>query len=54
MCLVGHQALSTAYTEYNMNDNGKASVIFRIAAKNQKGYGAAVQIRWLQGMHLFQ
>ena len=26
----------------------KPAVIFRIAAKNKKGYGPATQVRWLQ------
>lgn len=27
----------------------KPAIIFRIAAKNEKGYGPATQVRWLQG-----
>lgn len=29
----------------------KPAIIFRIAARNDKGYGPATQVRWLQGMH---
>lgn len=28
----------------------KPAIIFRIAAKNEKGYGPATQVRWLQGI----
>lgn len=28
----------------------KPAIIFRIAARNEKGYGPATQVRWLQGM----
>lgn len=27
----------------------KPAIIFRIAARNEKGYGPATQVRWLQG-----
>ena len=30
----------------------KPAVIFRIAARNQKGYGPATQVRWLQDSQL--
>lgn len=31
----------------------KPAIIFRIAAKNDKGYGPATQVRWLQGKMWF-
>lgn len=52
MSIIGEQTLSTAFIDYNVNDNGKPSYIIRLAAKNHNGYGAAVQVRWLRGMHL--
>ena len=32
----------------NTESSNKPAVIFRIAAKNKKGYGPATQVRWLQ------
>ncbi|MEQ2213686.1 hypothetical protein XENOCAPTIV_019134 [Xenoophorus captivus] len=37
-------SLANAHIDYNT----KPAVIFRIAARNQKGYGPATQVRWLQ------
>ena len=28
--------------------SAKSAILFRIAAKNEKGYGPATQVRWLQ------
>ncbi|GAB6029897.1 Host cell factor 1 [Chamberlinius hualienensis] len=43
-CTVNNTTLSTAHIDYST----KAAIIFRIAAKNEKGYGPATQVRWLQ------
>lgn len=32
-----------------MDYTSKPAIIFRIAARNDKGYGPATQVRWLQG-----
>jgi len=45
-CIVSHTLLSQAAT--STSDSNKAAVIFRIAAKNKKGYGPATQVRWIQ------
>lgn len=47
MCLVHYTSLQTAHVE---KTNGKPTLIFRLAAKNVKGYGSAIQVRWIQGM----
>ena len=47
MCLVHFTSLQTAHVE---KTNGKKTLIFRLAAKNAKGYGSAIQVRWIQGM----
>uniref|UniRef100_H2YCT5 Fibronectin type-III domain-containing protein n=2 Tax=Ciona savignyi TaxID=51511 RepID=H2YCT5_CIOSA len=44
-CLVPHNHLGSAHIDCST----KPAIIFRIAAKNQKGYGPATQVRWLQG-----
>jgi hypothetical protein len=44
-CIVSAEILSRAH----IDTNGKPAVLFRIAAKNEKGYGSATQVRWLQG-----
>jgi hypothetical protein len=36
--------LSQAYIDMS----SKPAILFRIAAKNEKGYGPATQVRWLQ------
>ncbi|CAN9515261.1 unnamed protein product [Ophioblennius macclurei] len=43
-CLVQASSLSNAHIDYTT----KPAIIFRIAARNQKGYGPATQVRWLQ------
>lgn len=44
-CLVAASSLANAHIDYTT----KPAIIFRIAARNQKGYGPATQVRWLQG-----
>ncbi|NXY81708.1 HCFC1 factor, partial [Alcedo cyanopectus] len=44
-CLVQAGSLATAHIDYTT----KPAIIFRIAARNEKGYGPATQVRWLQG-----
>ncbi|KAI4904575.1 hypothetical protein NFI96_027378, partial [Prochilodus magdalenae] len=44
-CLVQSSSLSSAHIDYTT----KPAIIFRIAARNEKGYGPATQVRWLQG-----
>lgn len=46
-CLVSNKTLASAHVDYS----SKPAVIFRIAAKNKKGYGPATQVRWLQDSH---
>nr|CAB3251996.1 host cell factor 1-like [Phallusia mammillata] len=43
-CVVLHSHLASAHIDCTT----KPAIIFRIAAKNQKGYGPATQVRWLQ------
>ncbi|KAG5877102.1 hypothetical protein JTB14_002412 [Gonioctena quinquepunctata] len=43
-CVVSNVSLSAAH----LDTSTKAAIIFRIAAKNDKGYGPATQVRWLQ------
>lgn len=43
-CTVGNANLSTAHIDVTT----KPAIIFRIAARNEKGYGPATQVRWLQ------
>ncbi|XP_054551473.1 host cell factor 1 isoform X3 [Talpa occidentalis] len=43
-CLVQSSNLSNAHIDYTT----KPAIIFRIAARNEKGYGPATQVRWLQ------
>lgn len=44
-CLVQSSSLSNAHIDYTT----KPAIILRIAARNEKGYGPATQVRWLQG-----
>lgn len=44
-CSVANSSLSTAHVDTTT----KPAIIFRIAARNDKGYGPATQVRWLQG-----
>lgn len=48
-CSVPNSSLSAAH----MDVTTKPAIIFRIAARNDKGYGPATQVRWLQGKLLF-
>ncbi|XP_051824265.1 host cell factor 1-like [Antechinus flavipes] len=43
-CLVQSSSLSSAHIDRTT----KPAIIFRIAARNEKGYGPATQVRWLQ------
>ncbi|KAH8256495.1 hypothetical protein KR032_011372 [Drosophila birchii] len=43
-CTVPNASLSNAHVDCS----NKPAIIFRIAARNQKGYGPATQVRWLQ------
>ncbi|XP_078677023.1 host cell factor 1-like isoform X4 [Branchiostoma floridae x Branchiostoma belcheri] len=43
-CTVTTSTLSNAHIDYT----SKPAIIFRIAARNDKGYGPATQVRWLQ------
>jgi len=43
-CTVPNSSLAAAY----LDTTTKAAIIFRIAARNDKGYGPATQVRWLQ------
>lgn len=44
-CTVTPSHLSNAHIDCT----ARPAVVFRIAAKNEQGYGPATQIRWLQG-----
>ena len=44
-CVVPTSSLVSAHIDYTT----KPAIIFRIAARNEKGYGPATQVRWLQG-----
>ena len=43
-CVVGSSSLQSAHVDVTT----KPAIIFRIAARNEKGYGPATQVRWLQ------
>lgn len=43
-CIIDAEVLSKANIDYS----SKPAILFRIAAKNDKGYGPATQVRWLQ------
>lgn len=43
-CTVPQSSLSNAHVDCST----KPAIIFRIAARNEKGYGPATQVRWLQ------
>lgn len=45
-CTVNSTNLASAHVDTTT----KPAIIFRIAARNEKGYGPATQVRWLQGM----
>lgn len=44
-CTVHNTQLAAAH----IDTTNKPAIIFRIAARNDKGYGPATQVRWLQG-----
>lgn len=44
-CTVPNISLAQAH----LDTSTKSAIIFRIAARNDKGYGPATQVRWLQG-----
>jgi host cell factor len=44
-CVVPNSSLAAAH----IDTTTKPAIIFRIAARNDKGYGPATQVRWLQG-----
>lgn len=44
-CVVANSSLVAAH----IDTTTKPAIIFRIAARNEKGYGPATQVRWLQG-----
>ncbi|CAI4224537.1 unnamed protein product [Auanema sp. JU1783] len=47
-CTVLQSNLTAAYVD----TSSKPAIIFRIAARNEKGYGPATQVRWLQDQKL--
>uniref|UniRef100_A0A182QT50 Fibronectin type-III domain-containing protein n=1 Tax=Anopheles farauti TaxID=69004 RepID=A0A182QT50_9DIPT len=47
-CTVLNSSLQTAHVDFT----SKPAIIFRIAARNDKGYGPATQVRWLQDPQL--
>uniref|UniRef100_A0A182NND4 Fibronectin type-III domain-containing protein n=1 Tax=Anopheles dirus TaxID=7168 RepID=A0A182NND4_9DIPT len=47
-CTVLNASLQTAHVDFT----SKPAIIFRIAARNDKGYGPATQVRWLQDPQL--
>ena len=44
MCVVSQGNLVNAHVD----TSSKPAILFRIATKNEKGYGPATQVRWLQ------
>ncbi|PRD21498.1 UNVERIFIED_CONTAM: Hcfc1 [Trichonephila clavipes] len=48
-CIVTTSHLTSAHIDMST----KPAIIFRIAARNEKGYGPATQVRWLQGKKYF-
>ncbi|XP_006871181.1 PREDICTED: host cell factor 2 [Chrysochloris asiatica] len=44
-CIVTAGQLANAQIDYT----SRPAIVFRISAKNEKGYGPATQVRWLQG-----
>ncbi|KFP68975.1 Host cell factor 2, partial [Cariama cristata] len=43
-CIVTTAQLSNAHVDYT----SRPAIVFRISAKNERGYGPATQVRWLQ------
>ncbi|XP_040346971.1 host cell factor 2 isoform X3 [Herpailurus yagouaroundi] len=48
-CIVTAGQLANAHIDYT----SRPAIVFRISAKNEKGYGPATQVRWLQGISRF-
>ncbi|KAK0137523.1 Host cell factor 2 [Merluccius polli] len=46
-CTVGTTHLDNAHIDSSASN--RPAMVFRIAAKNEQGYGPATQIRWIQG-----
>lgn len=46
-CSVSSSHLDNAHIDSSASN--RPAVVFRIAAKNEQGYGPATQIRWIQG-----
>jgi host cell factor len=44
-CDVATETIKTAHVDMT----AKPAIIFRIACRNEKGYGPATQVKWLQG-----
>lgn len=44
-CDVAMETIKTAHVDMT----SKPAIIFRIACRNEKGYGPATQVKWLQG-----
>uniref|UniRef100_A0A452UXG2 Host cell factor C2 n=1 Tax=Ursus maritimus TaxID=29073 RepID=A0A452UXG2_URSMA len=47
-CIVTAGQLANAHIDYT----SRPAIVFRISAKNEKGYGPATQVRWLQALNL--
>ncbi|KAL3118108.1 hypothetical protein niasHT_004369 [Heterodera trifolii] len=45
-CVISHSVLGMAHVD--TASTPKPAIIFRISARNEKGYGSATQVRWLQ------
>ncbi|XP_063176880.1 host cell factor 2 isoform X3 [Chroicocephalus ridibundus] len=45
-CIVTAAQLANAHVDYT----SRPAIVFRISAKNERGYGPATQVRWLQDM----
>lgn len=50
-CSVSQAHLDNAHIDCSASN--RPAVVFRIAAKNELGYGPATQIRWVQGSYCF-
>lgn len=48
-CDVAMETIKTAHVDMT----SKPAIIFRIACRNEKGYGPATQVKWLQGEKTF-
>ena len=44
VCIINSDLISQAH----IDSATKPAILFRIAAKNEKGYGPATQVRWVQ------